>query len=152
MSWSKCRYYSFPISFSFLNAIKYGVANFISLLSCSDCFPCSHLHKSNWIEVAMKQSTENVFHIIDVPNSKSPLNHHDLSCLWTVRVHLMSRSIFPLSFLLLLSCLWNTCSNQNAQASFSLPQWSEHFFVVDTFSFEGVPLPKAPCHIWEWEF
>lgn len=44
----KCRYYSFPTFFcSFLKARKYGVANLISLLSCPDHFPCSHLHKSN---------------------------------------------------------------------------------------------------------
>lgn len=39
MSWSNVDITLFPFLCSFLNAVKYGVANFISFLSCSDDFP-----------------------------------------------------------------------------------------------------------------
>lgn len=91
----------------------------------------------------MKWSIENAFHINDRPSPKSHLSHHDPSCLWTARIHLMDQSIFFLSFLLFFACLWNTCSHQNAHAAFSLPQWSERFFVVDTFLFWRCPYTES---------
>lgn len=115
---TRCGCYSPFLSFvHFWTPIKHDVANIISLLSCSDRFPCFHPHKSTCTE-AVQRCTDSVAHTTDLPNSRLYLNHHEPPAYGLQ--DLTSKPIFPLSFLPL-KCLF---SSQTAHAFFSLSQWT----------------------------